>query len=36
MAVFVLMIKDFENEDRVVYFYGPHENAMGRIEYNKK
>lgn len=36
MAVFVLMIKDFENEDRVVYFYGPNENAMGRIEYDKK
>ena len=23
MAVFVLMLKDFEDEDRVVYLYGP-------------
>ncbi len=36
MAVFVLMIKEFEDEDRVVYFYGPNENTMGRIEYDKK
>ncbi|WP_413366916.1 hypothetical protein [Lysinibacillus sp. 3P01SB] len=36
MAVFVVMVKDFEDEDRVVYFYGPNENTMGRIEYDKK
>ncbi|MDD1505698.1 hypothetical protein PVA17_23535 [Lysinibacillus sp. CNPSo 3705] len=36
MAAFVLMLKEFENEDRVVYQYGPNENSMGRIEYDKK
>lgn len=36
MAVFVLMLKEFENEDSVVYLYGPNENSMGRIEYDKK
>ncbi|MEC2077039.1 hypothetical protein [Metabacillus fastidiosus] len=36
MAVFVLMLKEFEDEDRVVYLYGPNENSMGRIEYHKK
>ena len=36
MAVFVLMLKEFEDEDRVVYLYGPNENSMGQIEYDKK
>lgn len=36
MAVFVLMLKELEDEDRVVYLYGPNENSMWRIEYDKK
>ncbi|MEK3806096.1 hypothetical protein MHB63_05825 [Bacillus sp. FSL H8-0547] len=36
MAVFVLMLKEFEDEDRVVYLYGPNEDLMGQIEYDKK
>ena len=36
MAVFVLMLKEFEDEERVVYLYGPNENSMGQIEYDKK
>ncbi|GIP46340.1 hypothetical protein J45TS6_47990 [Paenibacillus sp. J45TS6] len=36
MAVFVLMLKEFEDEDRVVYLYGPNENSMGKIEYDKR
>lgn len=36
MAVFILMLKEFEDEERVVYQYGPNEDLMGRIEYDKK
>ena len=30
------MLKEFEDEDSVVYLYGPNENSMGRKEYDKK
>ncbi|MCG3089815.1 hypothetical protein [Sporosarcina cyprini] len=36
MAVFVLMLKQFEDAERVIYQYGPNEDLMGRIEYDKK
>lgn len=36
MAVFVIMLKDYEDEERVVYNYGPNEETMGKIEYDKK
>ncbi|MET3659194.1 hypothetical protein ABIC55_004314 [Sporosarcina psychrophila] len=36
MAFFILMLKEFEDEDRVVYLYGTNENSMGQIEYDKK
>lgn len=36
MAVYIIMLKDYENEERVVYSYGPNEETMCKIEYNKK
>ncbi|OKP85336.1 hypothetical protein A3842_07280 [Paenibacillus sp. P3E] len=36
MAVFVIMLKEYEDEERVVYLYGPNEETMGKIEYDKK
>ncbi|WP_027624763.1 hypothetical protein [Clostridium lundense] len=36
MASFVLLIKEFEDDDRVVYKFGPNEKMMGKIELNKK
>lgn len=36
MAVFILMLKEFEDETKVVYLYGPNEDSMGKIEYDKK
>lgn len=36
MAVFVLMLREYEDEERVVYSYGPNEETMGKIEYDKK
>ncbi|MHC5215549.1 hypothetical protein ACYSNR_02710 [Enterococcus sp. LJL128] len=35
MAIYMLMVKDFEDEKRVVYSIGPNENTLGKIEYNK-
>ncbi|EPY2274697.1 hypothetical protein ACFLKB_00705 [Clostridium sp. FAM 1755] len=35
MAVFVLLIKEYEDAEKVVYKYGPNEEVMGKIEYNK-
>lgn len=35
MAVFVLMIKMENNEEKVVYKFGPNEEHMGIIEFNK-
>ena len=36
MAVYIIMKKEFENEDLVVYKYGPSEKKMGKIAYNKR
>ncbi|NPC91552.1 hypothetical protein HOO54_04645 [Bacillus sp. WMMC1349] len=36
MAVFIIMLKKFEDEQRVIYCYGPNEDIMGQIEYDKK
>ena len=35
MAVYVLMIKLEDNEEKVVYKFGPNEKHMGVIEFNK-
>ncbi|MBC1524662.1 hypothetical protein HB825_13485 [Listeria booriae] len=35
MAVFIIMTKEYENEEKVVYKYGPDEKISGTIEYNK-
>lgn len=36
MAVYVKMIKKFEDEKRVVYQFGPDEEQMGEIEFDKE
>ncbi|MEC0182875.1 hypothetical protein P4H61_15435 [Paenibacillus peoriae] len=36
MAVYIIMLKEYEDEERVVYNYGPSEDVMGKIEYDKK
>ncbi|AAK78118.1 hypothetical protein BJV85_000020 [Clostridium acetobutylicum] len=36
MASFLLLIKDFEDDARVVYKFGPNEKVMGKIELTKK
>ncbi|WP_252250061.1 hypothetical protein [Clostridium sp. ZBS13] len=35
MAVYVLLIKEYEDDEKVVYKYGPNEDTTGKIEYNK-
>ena len=35
MAVYVKMIKMFDDEKRVIYQFGPNENQMGEIEFDK-
>ncbi|MBD5135836.1 MAG: hypothetical protein HDT39_07725 [Lachnospiraceae bacterium] len=35
MAVYVLMNKIEDNKEKVVYEFGPNENTMGIIEFNK-
>ncbi|NQX69584.1 hypothetical protein HQN90_25965 [Paenibacillus alba] len=35
MASYVLLLKEMENEERVVYKFGPNEDMMGKIELNK-
>ena len=36
MAVYVKMIKMFDDEKRVIYQFGPNENKMGEIEFSKE
>ena len=36
MAVYVKMIKMFDDEKRVIYRFGPNENQMGEIEFDKE
>lgn len=35
LASFVLLLKEIDTEERVVYKFGPNENMMGKIELNK-
>ncbi|KRV46075.1 MULTISPECIES: hypothetical protein [Bacillus] len=35
MASYVLLLKEFESKDAVIYRFGPNENSMGKIELNK-
>ncbi|MEI5909148.1 hypothetical protein WAK64_19030 [Bacillus spongiae] len=35
MASFVLLIKEYENNEVVVYRFGPNEDIIGKIELNK-
>lgn len=36
MAVYLKMIKKYEDEKKVVYRFGPNENLMGEIEFDKE
>lgn len=36
MAVYVKMIKVFDDEKKVIYQFGPNENQMGEIEFDKE
>lgn len=35
MASYVLLLKEHEDNERVIYRFGPNENIMGKIELNK-
>ncbi|WP_079504843.1 hypothetical protein [Mesobacillus jeotgali] len=35
MASYVLLLKEYEDSEKVVYKFGPNENIMGKIELNK-
>lgn len=35
MASYVLLLKDHEDDETVVYRFGPNEDIMGKIELNK-
>ncbi|MTH54537.1 hypothetical protein GKZ89_14125 [Bacillus mangrovi] len=35
MASYVLLLKEYEDDDTVVYKFGPNEEIMGKIELNK-
>ncbi|MCD1259457.1 hypothetical protein B5M42_011490 [Paenibacillus athensensis] len=36
MASFVLLLKEYEDDEKVIYRFGPNEQAMGKIELNKQ
>lgn len=36
MAVYVKMIKKYDDEKKVIYRFGPDENLMGEIEFDKE
>lgn len=36
MASFVLLLKDYEDEEKVIYHFGPNEQIMGKIEQIKR
>jgi len=36
VASFVLLLKEFEDDEKVVYRFGPNEQVMGKIELNKE
>ncbi len=35
MATYVMMIKEYEDDEKVVYFFGPDKQNLGRIQINK-
>lgn len=35
LASYVLLLKEYEDNETVVYRFGPNENIMGKIELNK-
>lgn len=35
LASYVLLLKEYENNETVVYKFGPNEEVMGKIELNK-
>ncbi|MGG1592422.1 hypothetical protein [Terribacillus saccharophilus] len=35
MASYVLLLKDYEDNDSVIYRFGPNEKVMGKIKLNK-
>ncbi|WP_405097375.1 hypothetical protein [Oceanobacillus sp. FSL H7-0719] len=35
MAAYVLLLKEYEDDDTVVYKFGPNEEIMGKMELNK-
>lgn len=36
MASFVLLLKDYQYDEKVIYYFCPNEQVMGKIELNKK
>lgn len=36
MAVYVKMIKKFDDERKVIYKFGPNENLMGKLSLTKQ
>ncbi|MEW4284566.1 hypothetical protein [Priestia koreensis] len=35
MGAYVLLLKEYENDEIVIYSFGPNENMMGKIQLNK-
>lgn len=35
MASYVLLLKDYEDDEKVIYRFGPHEESMGKIQLDK-
>lgn len=35
MALYVLLLKEYEDDESVVYKFGPIENPMGKMKLNK-
>ena len=35
MGAYVLLLKELEDDDKVIYRFGPNENSMGKIQLNK-
>ena len=35
MAVYIIMVKEYEDENKVIYNYGPNEKQMGKVGLDK-
>lgn len=35
LATYILLLKEFEDEESVVYKFGPNKNTMGKVKLNK-